>query len=195
MKKDYKGAVTALEESPQGCRDLLMHPAMKQTLWELAQPEPISIPVRDLGTYGCLPQWDRSKALILHGRSFLGKSSLARSLMPTALFIRNIEDLKKFKVGVHQGIIFDDMNFMGEPGTAKGRWPRESQIHLVDYDYDSSIHGRYYNTTIPAGTPKIFTTNLSPREILAVTEQAIERRTTSWFIDGSIGALEFLVQW
>lgn len=185
----------ALEESPQGCRDLLINPRIKQELWKLAQPDVIIIPPRDLETYGCLPQWDRSKALILHGRSFLGKTSLARSLMPTALFVNNIETLKDLKVGVHQGIIFDDMNFMGEPGTAKGRWPRESQIHLVDYDYDRSIHCRYFNATIPARTPKIFTTNLSPREMLMVLEEAVRNRTTSWFIDGSIGALEFLVQW
>jgi len=195
VHKDYTGAVKALKETPLGCRDLLLHPQLKVTLWDLSRPEPVPIPIRDLETYGSVPPWARSRALILHGLSGLGKSSLARSLLPTALFIRHIEDLKKFKTGYHEGIIFDDMSFMGEPGTAKGRWPRESQIHLVDYDYDRSIHGRYYNTTIPAGTPKIFTTNLSPREILAVTEQAIERRTTSWFIDGSIGALEFLVQW
>lgn len=193
--KEFSSAMKLLEDSPMGCRDLLLHPHLKQSIWDLAQPDRPIKPPRDLETYGSVPQWDRSKALILHGSSGLGKSSLARSLMPTALFVSHMEDLKMFKPGIHEGIIFDDMNWMGDPETQRGRWSRESQIHLVDWDNDRSIHCRYHNTTIPAGTPKVFTTNLLPREILLVHDEAIHRRTTNWLVFGNVGQLKFTVNW
>lgn len=104
--------------------------------------------------------------------------------MPGALFVNRVDDLKKLAEAQYNGIVFDDMNFMGEPGTGKGRWSREWQIHLVDYEYPRRIHGRYYDAEVPSGTSKIFTTNLSPREMLMVSDEAIKNRTTSWFIEG-----------
>lgn len=191
---DVSGAMKALEESPQSSRDLTLHgPQILSNLMDLL-PQAPPPPCRGLDTYGLIPPWDRSKALILHGLSGLGKSNLARSLMPTALFCSQIEDIKKFNKKIHEGIIFDDMNFMGDD-KGKGRWPREAMIHLVDYDFPRSIHCRYLNATVPAGTPKIFTTNLSPREILLVSDTAIRRRITSWFVEGTVGALEITVQY
>lgn len=194
FEKNYEGAVKTLEESAMGARDLLMRPSIKQELFRLSRID-IPQPSRGLETYGLIPPWDRSKALILHGRSGLGKSSLARSLLPTALFVSRIDDLKQLGEAHFDGIIFDDMNFMGEPMTGKGKWAREWQVHLVDYDYRRTIHGRYYDAIVPAGTAKIFTTNLSPREMMMVSDEAIKRRTTAWFVDGEVGRLTFIVQW
>lgn len=194
--QDYAGAVKCLEESPQGARDITLHPDILETLWKLSRPPQVLPPCWDLETYGCLPQWDRSKALILHGRSGFKKSSLARSLMPTALFCSHMEDVRMLDRSQHEGLILDDMNFMGDPlPPHKGRWPRESQIHLVDYDFPRSLHARYKNIEIPAGTPKIFTTNLSPREMLMTMDPAIQRRTASWFVDGTTDVLFYTVQW
>jgi len=196
IEKNFEGALEVLRESAQGARDLLLHPQLRSTLRMLARTDSSLPPTRLLTDFGCvLPPWDPSKSLILHGRSGLGKTMLARSLMPGALFVSQMDDLKKLVEAQWEGIIFDDMNWMGEPGTGKGRWSRESQIHLVDYDYTRSIHGRYYNAIVPSGTRKIFTTNLSPREILLVCDEAIRRRTTAWFIDGQAGNLVITVQW
>lgn len=195
-EKNFAGAISALEESPIGTRDLLLHPDLEQRLFRLSR-NPLQLPpIRPITDHGCVPPpWDRSKSLILHGRSGLGKTTFARSMMPGALVVSQVDELKRLGEAPFEGIIFDDMNFMGEPGTGKGRWSREWMIHLVDTEYPRSIHGRYYNAIVPAGTSKIFTTNLSPREILLTGDEAIKRRTTSWFVDGQVGQINITVQW
>jgi len=71
-----------------------------------------------------------------------------------------------------KGLIFDDMSFV--------HLPREAQIHLVDVFDDTQIHCRYNHVEIPAGTPRIITTNLLPSQIFKWDEEAIRRRCTSW---------------
>jgi len=191
---DLSGALNCLEHSAQGARDLTISHKVQSALEELvwkSQAVPL-VASWDLETFGSPPPWDRSKALILTGNSGLGKTCLARALMPTALFCNQIEDIRNFTT-LHNGIIFDDMNFLGDPLTGKGAWSREWQIHLVDFDYPRSLRLRYKNFTIPAGTSKIFTTNLLAREILTVHDEAIRRRTTAWLVFGKIGDLKYTV--
>lgn len=69
----------------------------------------------------------------------------------------------------HFGIIFDDMNF--------SHLHREAQLALLDTYEDRQIHIRYTVAEIPAGTPRIITTNLPPGNILALQDEAICRRT------------------
>jgi len=54
--------------------------------------------------------------------------------------------------------------------------PRETQIHLVDYEQRSSIHARYANAELPAGLPRIFTTNAPSGGVVATDDAAIRRR-------------------
>jgi hypothetical protein len=183
---DLSGAMKILEESPQGARDITLHPSIADTLKAL-HPLPPPQPLWGSAAFPTHPPWDQSKVLILSGPSGLGKSSLAQALMPTALFCSSADQLKEFDPRRHEGIIFDDMNFL--------HWPRESQIHLVDFDFPRSIHLRYRNALIPKNTPKIFTTNLNPLGILNCADPAIRRRSTAWKISGSIGHLTYEVEW
>lgn len=52
-------------------------------------------------------------------------------------------------------------------------WPRTSQIHLLDFDNPRAIHLRHVVATIPAGIPKIFTSN---NDIVDLSDPAIRRR-------------------
>lgn len=108
---------------------------------------------------------------VLIGPSGCGKSTWAKRVAPKpALFVSHVDDLRKFNVDVHKSIIFDDMDF--------NHWPRTAQIHLVDQHDVRSINVRYGTVTIPAGTPKIFTSNLPPFTM----DPAIDRRITSFTI-------------
>lgn len=177
---DLSGAMKTLKASPQGSRDLFLHPNLEDSIIALVPQGHMTLTYQ-LPDFGTIPQWDRSKALILTGQSGLGKTCLARALMPTALMISQIEDLRDYKPHTHQGIILDDMNFQGDQ-RGKGAWPREAQIHLVDFDYPRSIRLRYKNYKIPAGTSKIFTSNLLAREVLEIHDEAIRRRCTCWLM-------------
>lgn len=183
---DIYTAVKILRDSPQGARDLLQHPSIIQNLKAL-HPTPPQPPSWALETFGRVPQWALSKALILHGPSGLGKSSLAKALLPMALFCSHTDQLKQYDPQKMYGIIFDDMNFL--------HWPRESQIHLVDWDFMRSIHLRYVNASIPAHTPKIFTTNLLPLGMINAADPAVARRTTAWHVTGRPGHLSYHVDY
>jgi len=119
-----------------------------------------------------IPRWKNEKTLILWGESGVGKTSLAKLLLPKALLVSHIDGLKQYRSaetgGSMDGIIFDDMSFL--------HLPREAQIHLVDNYEERQIHCRHTCAEIPAGTWKILTTNLRPYQVLKTTEAAIQRR-------------------
>lgn len=119
-----------------------------------------------------IPEWDVRKTLIIQGASGLGKTCLAKLLLPGALFCSHVDALKSFSPGVHSGIIFDDLEFK--------HLPRTTQIHLTDYQDDRDIHCRHSNAFVPRFTSKIMTTNLKHWDILNTNEEAIHRRTTCW---------------
>lgn len=105
------------------------------------------------------------KSYLLWGPSDIGKSCFAKALLPKALFVSHIDDLREYKTGEYDGIIFDDMDFK--------HFPRSGQIHLVDCAFRRSIHTRYEVSVIPAKTKKIFLANY--REIF-LDDPAINRR-------------------
>lgn len=105
--------------------------------------------------------WNKDRTLILYGTTNCGKTSLAKALLPKALFVRHIDALKEYKSGHYIGIIFDDMSFK--------HWPREAQIHLVDTDNVSQINVKHSIAIIPEGTPRIICHNSSPYEILSMS--------------------------
>lgn len=119
-----------------------------------------------------LPEWGREKTLVIWGETGTGKSSLAKLLLPNALFCRHLDTLKQYKPeemgGNMNGIIFDDLSFV--------HLPMESQIHLMDNFDESQIHCRHTCALIPAMTWKIVTTNKRPSEILGLHNQALVRR-------------------
>lgn len=103
---------------------------------------------------------------LIWGPSGCWKTSYCRSLYPDALMVSHIDDLLRFDPKEYTAIIFDDMCFT--------HLPRTAQIHLVDQDDDRSIHCRYNTAFIPAGTIKVFTSNV--REIFLMDDPAIKRR-------------------
>jgi len=111
-------------------------------------------------------RWQKERCLILVGDSGLGKTTIAKKIIPKpCLFISHIDDLKHFKSDYHKSILFDDVCF--------NHYPVQSQIHLVDFDNPRSIHIRYGVAKIPAKTTKIFTCNEDPINTL---HPAIARR-------------------
>lgn len=86
------------------------------------------------------------------GSPNIGKTQFALALIGNALMVSHIDDLKNFDPNVHDGILFDDMEFNHVPVSA--------QIHLTDWDFDRSIHIRYGLANIPKNTKKVFTTNV-----------------------------------
>jgi hypothetical protein len=108
------------------------------------------------------------RSVILWGEAGSGKTCLAQTLMPTAIFVTHMDDLLRFDKSQHEGLIFDDMSFH--------HLPREAQIHVVDCEQDRSIHCRYSCAHIPAETKKIFTTNCHMGQVFLAGDAAINRR-------------------
>lgn len=121
-----------------------------------------------LNAFGWDTNFDWGRTHILWGDAGIGKTEFARALLPTALFVTHLDDLGNFDASLHEGIIFDDMDFK--------HLPRTSQIHLVDQSMPRSIHCRYRTATIPPNTKKIFLTNESGGNIFLLTDAAIRRR-------------------
>lgn len=119
-----------------------------------------------------IEEWNRSqRTLVLFGPSGWGKTQYAKQLFKNPLLCRHRDKLKKFDKFTHDGIIFDDMHF--------SHWDRTYCIHLLDLDEDSDIDVKCSMVTIPAGTPRVITTNLKPCEIFSAFDKAIRRRIHS----------------
>jgi len=105
--------------------------------------------------------------LLIVGEAGIGKTTWAKRTIPKpCLFVTHIDDLRKFKVGFHVSILFDDVSVTHFPETA--------QIHLVDWENPRSVHVRYGTARIPAGIRKIFTCNSFP---VSFHHPAISRRS------------------
>lgn len=124
-------------------------------------------------------RWDQSKVLILWGDTGLGKTSMAKIMVPKpALMVSHLDDLKKFRSGYHLGIIFDDVSIKHLPETA--------QIHLLDSFDTRSIHVRYGTVTIPKDTKKIITCNDFPVSDIPAIQRRIQHFKVTKFIYGSL---------
>lgn len=110
--------------------------------------------------------WD--KTLIFWGPPDTGKTEFASALLPGALMVSHMDDLKNFDPEFHNGIIFDDVDIKHHP--------RTSQIHLTDQTQDRSVHIRYACGFIPKNTKKIFTTNEEGGHCMLLEDGAIRRR-------------------
>ncbi len=107
----------------------------------------------------------------IKGPSGIGKTTWALTYAPKpALFVRHLDTLRQFQVGVHQSLIFDDMSFTHQPRTA--------QIMIVDTHHPQQIHVRYAVVNLPANTTKIFLSN----DDIFLDDPAINRRIKKFFI-------------
>ncbi len=108
-------------------------------------------PAFALSSFKWPPIKDWSRTHIFWGQPGVGKSEFALAHFNAPLVVSHIDDLRQFDQTVHDGIVFDDMNF--------DHIPRSAQIHITDQTLPRSIHIRYSTALIPAHTRKIFTTN------------------------------------
>lgn len=106
-----------------------------------------------------------TRSTVVVGPTGAGKTSWAKRVCPKpALWVRHLDVLRAFRPGYHKSIIFDDMSFK--------HLPRETQIHITDWNDEAHIHCRYGHAVIPPGVTKIFTANEYPFS----EDAAIERR-------------------
>jgi hypothetical protein len=177
-KESFEEGMKVLEHS-KTFRDLAIHgEAIERNM--RARKKQKTEPKFSLDLFKVSFEWDKTKTLVLWGPTNTGKTSLAKALLPNALFIRHIDALKEYKTGQYTGLIFDDMSFK--------HWPREAQIHLLDTDNVSQINVKHSIAIIPEGTPRIITTNMMPAEILALNimspeECALSRRVQLEWIE------------
>lgn len=108
-------------------------------------------------------RWDRS--LWIWGKSGIGKTQWALTLLERPLLVTHIDQLRLFDSRYYGGIVFDDMSFL--------HFPRTGQIHLLDCSQPRALHVRYGTVNIPAYTKKIFTSN---DDIFLLDDPAIKRR-------------------
>lgn len=111
------------------------------------------IPERALESFRNLPDIPEDwHVLYLWGASGVGKTQLARALLPGATVVRHRNQLVSADLSV--GVIFDDFGV--------SHWPTTSVIHLLDWDEASGIDVKHGMVEIPRHTRKVFTYNDSP---------------------------------
>lgn len=142
------------------------------------------VPKYTLAEFEWKPITDWTRSHIVWGPPGCGKTEFAKAHFPKGcLFVCHIDDLMKFKPDIHEGIVFDDMNFC--------HLPRSTQIYLLDVDNPRSIHCRNYTAFIPAGTKKIFTCNEKEGRIFEffkddVEDVALTRRAEIHFVTRNV---------
>lgn len=126
---------------------------------------------------------DLSHNWLIYGAAGTGKTNFALSHFEHPILVSHIDDLKKI-CDETDGLVFDDMSF--------NKYPHGSIVHLLDREVDRTIHARYFNATIPANLPKIFTANRDDIFIPENTvlnedqEKALKRRYKTLHVTASL---------
>lgn len=134
----------------------------------LADPEKIGeYTLADFPNWEPIKDW--SKSVELCGNSGIGKTEWACAHFSNPLLVSEIDQLLDYDKDVHDGIVFDDMDFCA----TKVNNTRSLQICLTDNKMPRGIRCRYRTPIIPRGTKKIFTCN---QHCFDVDDPAIRRR-------------------
>nr|WAE42419.1 MAG: replication associated protein [Cressdnaviricota sp.] len=168
-------AMSTLSATKQGSRDLTLHgTTIRRELSSLiSQTRTLKW---TLETFEWTVTWDRLLTLLLWGPTNTGKTALAKALLPLAIMTRHIDKLKGYSPLRNTGVILDEGSFR--------HLHREAQICVIDVEEDTQIHVRYGIAELPAGTPRIITTNRRPEDILNIEDDAIRRRLQIVRVDG-----------
>lgn len=105
----------------------------------------------------------RSKTIIFSGKPGIGKTQFALAHFKNPFLCTNTNMLNLFNPKVHDGIVFDDV--------ALNTFARETRIQYLDLAMDRYVRILYGVALIPKNTPRIFTTNSSPRTFLFKPEE------------------------
>lgn len=113
--------------------------------------------------------WPESQTLFLFGRTGTGKTEWAIQHFKRPLLVRHKDQLRKLQGGGYDGIIFDDFDVK--------HWPRTAVIHLFDLSRPSGIDVKHGHVVIPAGLPRVVTSNFTYDKVTPEDDSgAIERR-------------------
>lgn len=148
-------------------------------LWETNAKKPTTTTPHTVFTR---PKLDLSlKNWLVCGKAGSGKTAFALSHGKEPVLLSHIDDGRKI-TDTTDLLVFDDMSF--------NNWPAGSIIHLLDREQDRSIHARYNNVEIPAGLPKIFTSNREdifvPQTVTPEEQAGIDRRFKTLKINASL---------
>ena len=94
--------------------------------------------------------------LVVSGPTGIGKTQYALAHFDSPLRVTNLAQLKLFNPDIHDGIVFDDMQFF--------HCSTEEQLRIVGWEFDETVYdliGQTQIATIPAFTRKIFTCDLN----------------------------------
>lgn len=164
-------AIEALAATPDGAKQLCLHgPTLRANLRKLTPRKEFAR--HALSEYSFPSHlWQQDKTvLLLYGATAVGKTSLAKALLPLAMKTKQMDMLRDYQADTVTGFILDEFSAF--------HLHREAQLSLVDVDDDTEIHCRYTDAIIPRGTPRIFTTNKKPEEVLMIFKPEIARRVT-----------------
>lgn len=96
--------------------------------------------------------------------------------------------MKKFDAQVHGIVIFDDLQFINDDGTAV--FSVNDIIHLFDRSTTTSMPARFSDVTFPKGLMRIVTTNtgsgIVPDNAAQEHKMAIKRRIVHFIFDGPL---------
>lgn len=154
---------------------VIHHRGICRGIQMLQTPQDVALFTQDKFPWTEEHKLDWSKTIILWGESGIGKTQWALSFFKKPLLVSEKDQLGLFD-NSYDGIIFDDMSFVGDSESKKGAWSVGNQIHLVDQDNNRAIRIRYQDANIPAHTKKIITTNIDQGWVVALDEKAILRR-------------------
>jgi len=164
-------AIELLAEEERSARDLVLWgPKIRENLDSMTMSlHPIvTHPLEDFRVPQTLMEEITTHTIVIMGKTGVGKTTMAKALLPTALMTRHLDMIRKYRASSYHGIILDDMAF--------NHLHDEAQIALVDRTDNTQVHVRYGVAHIPAGTPVIITTNKRCDEILNLNNPAIQRR-------------------
>lgn len=93
-----------------------------------------------------------TKGILLLGKAGAGKTRFAMDHFKHPLLVRHTDALKRIKIDCkYDGIVFDDFSV--------SHWPISAVIHLLDIEMETQINVKHGMVCIPAGMPRIFTSN------------------------------------
>ena len=143
-----------------------------------------------LSDFSC-PPLDLTKAVVLFGNANIGKTQFALAHFKYSLLVTRMDDLKKISLRT-DGIVFDQMCFT-HSDTKKLNLTADETINLLDMELERSSPARYGDASIPAGMPRVFTTNrkansgepIFPKGCNAAEQDGIDRRVAwvGWLFD------------
>jgi len=130
------------------------HKGIMEAKLHLMEPERVGeFSLTDFPNWEPIVDW--MLAIVLMGPPGIGKTEWAAAHFKNPLLVRELDQLLDFDKDLHDGIIFDDIDFK----STKVINNRSLQINLTDNKMPSAIRCRYRSPVIPKGTKKIFTCN------------------------------------